>query len=354
MLCLYCDRPLALLKRLTGDGEFCSKEHRRIYQKEHNQLALARLLDAQPNNNTAKPKRPGIQPNRVTPAPAAPQSVPVEKREERRQPERAGFICEFLREASAVSVAHRSSVGPRFQTITPVLAESISAPGTPQRSQLHSLPKAASFLSESPVLFFAREVRLPAIEPLAGAPRLEESHAHATAAPMRRQPGRAGFLFGQPPAPVSATASVSTTASVSAKGRPAPGPRFGPLVPVNFLPVKARAAISRNGAAPNLPLAAYLPASTAPGRSIPDCIRRLAAEPRWKPLAAALPKRTMGRITLVLGSFLRRPVRIASQDSVPESFEIRFRSVTFPPYSPRMGILEERSLGTDRIGITPP
>src|SRR5258708_1761733 len=181
MLCLYCDRPLALLKRLTGDGEFCSKEHRRIYQEEHNQLALARVLDAQPNNNSKKPKRPSNQQDRVTPAPAAaPQSVPVAKREERRQPERAGFICEFLREASAVSVAHRSSVGPRFQNITPVLAESISAPGTPQRSQLHSLPKAASFLSESPMLFFAREVRLPAIGPLGGTPRLEESNPRAT------------------------------------------------------------------------------------------------------------------------------------------------------------------------------
>jgi len=46
--CLYCERPLALFSRLTGDGEFCSKEHRRIYQKEHSELALARLLQAQP------------------------------------------------------------------------------------------------------------------------------------------------------------------------------------------------------------------------------------------------------------------------------------------------------------------
>jgi hypothetical protein len=63
MHCLYCDRPLALLKRLTGDGEFCSKEHRKIYQQEHNHLALARLLDAQPKtkekprpDNTVKPE----------------------------------------------------------------------------------------------------------------------------------------------------------------------------------------------------------------------------------------------------------------------------------------------------------
>src|SRR5713226_1241140 len=155
MLCLYCDRPLALLKRLTGDGEFCSKEHRKIYQKEHNQIALARLLDAQPKNNQ-KTKRAGIQQNRDDPEPAAPQ--PVEKREQRRQPEQAGFISDFLREASAVSVAHRSSAGPRFQNVTPVLAESGPAHGTDHRSQLLPLPKAASFLSDPPALFFAREV----------------------------------------------------------------------------------------------------------------------------------------------------------------------------------------------------
>ena len=352
MHCLYCDRPLALLKRLTGDGEFCSKEHRRIYQKEHNQLALARLLDAQPNNDNQKPKRPGIQQNRVNPAQVAPQPAPVEKRQERRHPEQAGFITEFLREASAVSVAHRSSAGPRFQNITPVLADSISAQSAEPGGQPRSLPKTAHFLSESPVLSFAREVRFPSrftrMEPFAGSPRLEESHANAAGIPMRGQPDRANFISGQPLAPLSATASFS------AKGSQAPDPRFSPLVPVKFLPGKARAAISRNGSAPNLPLAAYLPTSAARARSIPDRIRLLGGEPRWKPLAATLPKRTMGKITLVLGSFLRRPVRIASQDSVPESFEIRFRPVSFPPYSPRMGILEERSLGTDRIGITPP
>src|SRR5882762_8927956 len=144
MLCLYCDRPLALLKRLTGDGEFCSKEHRKIYQKEHNQLALARLLDYQPGKNR-KEKLPGSGQNgNAAPAtPAPPQ--PVEKREERRQPEQAGFISDFLREASAVSVAHRSSAGPRFQNITPVLAESIFAQSPESGSQPRSLPKTANF-----------------------------------------------------------------------------------------------------------------------------------------------------------------------------------------------------------------
>src|SRR5882762_5826347 len=108
MHCLYCDRPLALLKRLTGDGEFCSKEHRKIYQKEHNQLGLARLLEAQPVNKT---KRPAVQ-QIENKTPATP--PPVEKSAER-QPGQAGFITDFLREASAVSFADRSTLGPRFQ-----------------------------------------------------------------------------------------------------------------------------------------------------------------------------------------------------------------------------------------------
>lgn len=55
--CLYCERPLALLSRLTGAGEFCSKEHRRLYQKEHSQMALARLLQAQPQGPGRGPQR---------------------------------------------------------------------------------------------------------------------------------------------------------------------------------------------------------------------------------------------------------------------------------------------------------
>src|SRR5260370_634407 len=48
MRCLYCGKELALLKRWTGGGEFCSDAHRQRYQEEYNQLALNRLLQAQP------------------------------------------------------------------------------------------------------------------------------------------------------------------------------------------------------------------------------------------------------------------------------------------------------------------
>ena len=83
MRCLYCDRPLALLKRLTGDGEFCSKEHRKIYQQEHNHLALARLLESQPKvKEKARPDK-AVKPE--------PETADFIKAAEVSQPKLAGF-----------------------------------------------------------------------------------------------------------------------------------------------------------------------------------------------------------------------------------------------------------------------
>ena len=108
MHCLYCDRPLALLKRLTGDGEFCSKEHRKIYQAEHNQLGLARLLEYQPVN---KERRTGPQKEILTPEAAPP---PVAKPAER-QPSPASFISDFLRETDAEVLFDRAGEHARTQ-----------------------------------------------------------------------------------------------------------------------------------------------------------------------------------------------------------------------------------------------
>ena len=54
MRCLYCGKELALLKRWTGGGEFCSDAHRQQYQEEYNQLALNRLLQAKPQAEVKK------------------------------------------------------------------------------------------------------------------------------------------------------------------------------------------------------------------------------------------------------------------------------------------------------------
>lgn len=55
MRCLYCGKHLALFRKLTGGGEFCSDAHRRSYQDEYNRLALSRLLQSQTAGDDAPP-----------------------------------------------------------------------------------------------------------------------------------------------------------------------------------------------------------------------------------------------------------------------------------------------------------
>lgn len=58
MRCLFCGKELALLKRLRGGAEFCSEAHRKEYQDQYEQLALARLLQAKPPSEPATPLNP--------------------------------------------------------------------------------------------------------------------------------------------------------------------------------------------------------------------------------------------------------------------------------------------------------
>ncbi len=81
MRCLYCGKELALLKRWTSGGEFCSDAHRQQYQEEYTQLALNRLLQAKPQPKPqAEAKAPAPEPK---PAPAPEPSKPVAKPVER-------------------------------------------------------------------------------------------------------------------------------------------------------------------------------------------------------------------------------------------------------------------------------
>src|ERR1019366_8547181 len=57
MQCLFCGKELALLKRLRGGGEFCSEAHRKEYQEQYEQLALARLPQAKPPAETSSTGR---------------------------------------------------------------------------------------------------------------------------------------------------------------------------------------------------------------------------------------------------------------------------------------------------------
>ncbi len=84
MRCLYCGKELALLKRWTGGGEFCSDGHRQRYQEEYNQLALNRLLQAKPpskrgNEAPAKPSQETPVSNEPAPQAALPESASLTK-----------------------------------------------------------------------------------------------------------------------------------------------------------------------------------------------------------------------------------------------------------------------------------
>ena len=336
MHCLYCDRPLALLKRLTGDGEFCSKEHRKIYKKEHNQLALARLLESQPGP-TARLGTNKAQNDKPEPAAAPRVATPV-KESEQHQPERAGFISEFLPETGAVSDPDRSTGVRRVWAEPPVLGESQAATSGPQ-------PKTADFLAESPASFPAG-AGFPGkslLDPLAGRRQLTTAPRPEIA--IRLQPAAAGFLAEQSPAPVPSKAGSG--AASGAATRELSGPRFSPVA------AKMGWGHSGGGEQRNLQPMAFIPLPVDRARSL-ERVRGSATEPRWKSLATALHAQFMGKITLVLGSLRQRPVRVAGQDGLPDIFEIRIRPISFPQYSPRMGILEERAHATDRIGVTPP
>src|SRR5262249_39230128 len=183
MHCLYCDRPLALLKRLTGDGEFCSKEHRRIYQQEHNQLALARLLEAQPASKARTEKSKTVN------APAAP-ATPPELRHEK-QPEPAGFLAENV-DAILTEKTSWITGSPRFEIGAPVWE------GFSQTQQPGPGPKTAVFVTKSPEPRITpaeiRKLDKSAWQAAPGILALEGS-ARVRPAASRCRPAGAGFVF---------------------------------------------------------------------------------------------------------------------------------------------------------------
>lgn len=107
MRCLYCGRELALLKRLTGNGEFCSDQHKQSYHDEYNRLALSRLLQAQTKTDEGRAKAGREQPQHSPELADAPQSngrrergpalpVPMSHKVEPVATQAAGFLPEAM------------------------------------------------------------------------------------------------------------------------------------------------------------------------------------------------------------------------------------------------------------------
>src|SRR5262249_56874877 len=152
----------------------------------------------------------------------------------------------------------------------------------------------------------------------------------------RPQPVPTGFVFER-----------TATAASFGKARPAAGPKFRALVPA------LAAHVAQIAGRLHLRQAQFV-AGAPQQRAMPVRIQRPGGNPRWKPLSTALPEQPPGKIVLVLGSLLQRPVGPAGQERLADEFEIPFLPVSFPKYLPRMGNLEERMHRTDRIGFSPP
>jgi hypothetical protein len=332
MNCLYCDRPLALLKRLTGDGEFCSKEHRKLYQHEHNQLAIARLLESQHVVSA-----PQVKPRQGSPA-AAPAPPPVKKVEERK-PQPAGFLWEYPREAKADSGLAQLTGEPRGFEFVTAWAET-GAPSTQ--------PNAALFQSE-PIAprSFGTAMRFPNWSSPRPPVRLSEILSTSTAEiAAGGEPRGAGFVSERPPAPLAwgpGRPSPDRAAGFAPKPKFKIEPQTAPI-DIGVFPVRGDSKLRQ---------AAFLPEHAAP-RSAPHQIQQLPADARWKALQPALPERIPARVVPVLGALFARPVRPTVLEQFPTIFEIPLRPVSFPPVALRMASLAERLHRTDRIGFTPP
>src|SRR5882762_1798806 len=119
MRCLYCGKELALLKRLTGSGEFCSESHKQSYQEEYNRLALSRLLQAQSRSEEVRAVATAVEP---IAAPEPEPAVPVETEAPLVEPDAptAGFVLESL-EIRNAPTAGATSEGPLEITVQPVI-----------------------------------------------------------------------------------------------------------------------------------------------------------------------------------------------------------------------------------------
>ncbi|MBI5282025.1 MAG: hypothetical protein HY858_10110 [Candidatus Solibacter usitatus] len=75
MRCLHCGKRLSLLRKFS-DGEFCSAEHRQLFQQQQSDLALARLIESQSRIQRPKPAKPEREKPKAA-KPKAPGSEPV-------------------------------------------------------------------------------------------------------------------------------------------------------------------------------------------------------------------------------------------------------------------------------------
>jgi hypothetical protein len=133
MRCLYCGKELALLKRLTKGGEFCSDAHKHSYQEEYNRLGLSRLLQARSRADESKvAQKPPV-------GPAAPVAV-AERSGEEIAPEVEEVVAQVQEVAMQTEEVAVQEVAP---PPPPVASRAIAAPEPPP-------PAMVGFIMETP------------------------------------------------------------------------------------------------------------------------------------------------------------------------------------------------------------
>lgn len=164
MRCLYCGKHLALFRKLTGGGEFCSDAHRDKYQEEYNRLAVSRLLQAQTRPDEVK--KPSKRKSESTPAAATNgggSAVVVETEEP--EIEVVAFRTEFFRQDLSPAAPVEEWMPVEYEPVPSL---------------------------NSPKLALAPEFVRPALEPAAMQPRVEAGFP--TLCPQPRLAG--GDLIG--------------------------------------------------------------------------------------------------------------------------------------------------------------
>ncbi|HLH38333.1 MAG TPA: hypothetical protein VKX39_04225 [Bryobacteraceae bacterium] len=189
MRCLYCGKELALLKRWTGGGEFCSDAHRQQYQEEYNQLALNRLLQAKPRESkpqvdakaSEKPveSKPAPPPEAFRPVSRAPEPEPkpvLKPVAEEPAPAQAGFFLELpvpvaagAVEFVATEIGFERQFSPRLPESAPCW-DTVQLPGEPAAAGRIALFRSIAAV-DSPIR--AREGKLELREFLRPAPVVE-------------------------------------------------------------------------------------------------------------------------------------------------------------------------------------
>jgi hypothetical protein len=174
MRCLYCGRQLALFRKLTGGGEFCSDAHRQSYQDEYNRLALSRLLQTQnageepPSGNLPVPKQklqrragslldlhdvPALTPHRSS----ADQTISSAGDATRR----AGFVPDRLK-GQAGAVTFHSDTGPNLPAAAePSFPSSGATAGPAIRKRAERVPIPAPSANTPAALLYRIGAEIP-------------------------------------------------------------------------------------------------------------------------------------------------------------------------------------------------